>query len=189
MILEAAAIAKKGGLKVIDAPVCFGLGGARDGTLASMVGGAKADVKKATPVLECYSRAVHHLGALGCGEIGKTINNMLHWVHSLANQEALLLGKCYGIDAQALRETLLECPAKNGTLERWDGTRFTWHEKDMDIAMDLAQSRDLPIPLFGQVDQLIKFSHWDDVQELLHTKKISYLGRTLKAAPPGRKTR
>ena len=76
MILEAAAIAKKGNLKVIDAPVCFGLGGAKEGTLASMVGGSKNDVKKATPVLECYSRAVHHLGELGCGEIGKTVNNM-----------------------------------------------------------------------------------------------------------------
>ena len=189
MIFEAAAIAKKGGLKVIDAPVCFGLGGARDGTLASMVGGAAADVKKATPVLECYSRAVHHLGPLGCGEIGKTVNNMLHWVHSLANQEALLLAKCYGIGAQKMRETLLQAPGRNGTLEEWDGTRFTWHEKDMDIAMDLAQQRDLPMPLFGQVDQLIKFSHWDHVRELLYTDKIAFLGRTLKAAPPGKPTR
>ena len=189
MILEAAKIAKKGGLKVIDAPVCFGLGGARDGTLASMVGGTKADVKKATPVLECYSRAVHHLGPLGCGEIGKTVNNMLHWVHSLSNQEALLLGKSYGIDPQILRETLLQSPGRNGTLEEWDGTRFTWHEKDMDIAMDLAQARELPMPLFGQVDQLIKFSHWQQIQDLLYTKKIEFLGRKLKGAPPGKNTR
>ncbi len=189
MILEAAKIAKKGGLKVIDAPVCFGLGGARDGTLASMVGGTKADVKKATPVLECYSRAVHHLGPLGCGEIGKTVNNMLHWVHSLSNQEALLLGKSYGIDPQKLRETLLQSPGRNGTLEEWDGTRFTWHEKDMDIAMDLAQERELPMPLFGQVDQLIKFSHWQQIQDLLYTKKIEFLGRKLKGAPPGKTTR
>jgi len=169
--------------------VCFGLGGAKEGTLASMVGGSKNDVKKATPVLECYSRAVHHLGKLGCGEIGKTVNNMLHWVHSLSNQEALLLGKCYGIDAQKMRETLLQTPGRNGTLEEWDGTRFTWHEKDMDIAMDLAQARDLPMPLFGQVDQLIKFSHWHQVKELLYSKKISFLGRLLKAAPPGKSTR
>ncbi len=189
MILEAVVIAKKGGLKVIDAPVCFGLSGARDGTLASMVGGTAADVKKATPVLECYSRAVHHLGPHGCGEIGKTVNNMLHWAHSLANQEVLLLGKCYGIDAQKMRETLLQAPGRNGTLEEWDGTRFTWHEKDMDIAMDLAQARDLPLPLFGQVDQLIKLSHWNDVKELLYGKTIKFLGRTLKAAPPGKATR
>ena len=88
-----------------------------------------------------------------------------------------------------MRESLLECPATNGTLERWDGTRFTWQEKDMDIALDLAQDRDLAMPLFGQVDQMIKYSHYDQVKELLYSKKISYLGRSLKAAPPGKKTR
>ncbi len=189
MILEAAKIAKKGGMKVIDAPVCYGLDGAKNGTLASTVGGTRKDVEKARPVLECYSRAVHHLGALGCGEIGKTLNNMLHWVHSIANQEVLLLGKVYGIDAQKMRETLMECPGKNGTLERWDGTRFTWQEKDLDIGMDLAQQRNLPMPLFGQVDQLIKFSHYKQVQDLLYTRKINYLGRDLKSAPPGKTTR
>ena len=29
------------------------------------------------------------------------------------------------------REILLQCPGKNVTLERWDTTKFTWHEKDM----------------------------------------------------------
>lgn len=77
MVLECGKIAAKAGMGVIDAPVCFGLGGARDGTLASLVGGAKKDVAKARPVLECYSRAVHHLGELGAGEIGKTLNNMI----------------------------------------------------------------------------------------------------------------
>src|SRR3954462_3150129 len=40
-IWECAAIAKKRGIDVIDAPVAFGLDGARDGTLASCVGGSK----------------------------------------------------------------------------------------------------------------------------------------------------
>ena len=72
MILECGVICRRRGMGVVDAPVCFGLGGARDGTLASLVGGSKKDVEKARPVLECYSRAVHHLGELGAGEIGKT---------------------------------------------------------------------------------------------------------------------
>ena len=33
----------------------------------------------------------------------------------------------------------------------------------MDIALDLAQKRKLPLPLFGQVDQMIKWFHADDV--------------------------
>lgn len=183
MVIECARIARKQGMGVIDAPVCYGREGARDGTLASLVGGASQDVAKARPVLECYSRAVHHLGELGAGEIGKTLNNMLHWAHCIANYEALLLGKIYGLDAQKLRETLVQCPATNGTLARWDGTKFTWQEKDMDIALDLAQKRKLPLPFFGQVDQMIKCLHADDVAALLYKKQAPYMGKEYSGKP------
>src|SRR6516225_9835906 len=88
--------------------------------------------------------------------------------HCIANYEAILLGKVYGLDAQKVRETLLQCPATNGTLARWDGTKFTWQEKDMDIALDLAQKRKLPLPFFGQVDQMIKWFSSEDVAALLY---------------------
>lgn len=184
MVRECAEIAGKQGIGVIDAPVCYGLDGARDGTLVSTCGGSRKDYAKVRPVLECYSRAAPHLGELGAGEIGKTCNNMLHWAHSIANYEVLLLAKAYGIDAQALRETLLQCPGTNGTLERWDSTRFTWQEKDMDIALDLAQKRKVLLPLYGQVDQLIKLFHADDVAELLYDKtKAHYMGREIRRRP------
>jgi 3-hydroxyisobutyrate dehydrogenase len=184
MVRECADIAKKRGLGVIDAPVCYGLDGARDGTLMSTCGGAKKDYAKARPVLECYSRAAPHLGELGAGEIGKTCNNMLHWAHSIANYEVILLAKAYGIDGQKMRETLMNCPGKNGTLERWDETKFTWQEKDLDIALDLAQKRKVFLPMFGQVDQLIKMFHADDVAELLYDKnKAHYMGKEIKRRP------
>jgi 3-hydroxyisobutyrate dehydrogenase len=183
VVVQCAEIAAKRGMGVIDAPVCYGLEGARNGTLASLVGGAPKDVAKARPVLECYSRAVHHLGDLGSGEIGKTVNNMLHWAHCIANYEALLLGKIYGLDAQKLRETLIQCPATNGTLARWDGTKFTWQEKDMDIALDLAQKRKLPLPFFGQVDQMIKCLHAEDVAALLYKKEAPYMGKKYSGKP------
>jgi 3-hydroxyisobutyrate dehydrogenase-like beta-hydroxyacid dehydrogenase len=183
MVRECAGIAKKRGMGVIDAPVCYGLDGARNGTLVSTVGGAKRDYAKARPVLECYSRAAPHLGELGAGEIGKTCNNMLHWAACVANYEVILLAKAYGIDGQAMRETLINCPGNNGTLERWDGTRFTWQEKDLDIALDLAQKRKVMMPLFGQIDQLIKLFHADDVAELLYKKKAHYLGKEYVGKP------
>lgn len=178
---KAADIAARNGLRVIDAPVCFGLSGAEEGTLASLCGGRREDIDDARPVLDCYSRAVHHIGPLGCGQIAKTVNNMLHWAHCVANFEALLVAKRFGIDAQKLREVLLQCPARNGTLADWDTTRFTWPVKDMDIALALAREGRLTLPLFGQVDHLVQTLSPDAVKGLLYGEAAPYLGRSIAA--------
>ncbi|MBU25864.1 MAG: oxidoreductase [Gammaproteobacteria bacterium] len=169
------------GVRFVDAPVVFGMQGARDGNLASLCGGSESDVAYVTPVLMCYSRAVHRVGEVGAGQLGKTCNNMMHWAACCANFEVLSLAKRYGVDAQHMREILLECPARNTTLDRWDNTRFTWQEKDMDVAMELAQTAKLPLPLFGTIDQLVKMFSADDVSALLYGEKARYLGVDISA--------
>jgi 3-hydroxyisobutyrate dehydrogenase len=169
--------ASAAGFGFVDAPVVFGRQGAADGTLVSLCGGTEEDVERVRPVLMAYSRAVYHVGPVGAGQLAKTCNNMMHWVACVANFEMLLLAKRYGVNAQRMREILLDCPARNGTLADWDTTRFTWHEKDMDVALDLAQAGDLALPLFGQVDQLVKRLGPDQVKELLYGKEAEYLGR------------
>jgi len=132
-------------------------------------------------VLATYSgRGVEHVGPLGAGQVAKTCNNLLHWIHSVANFEALAIAKRYGVDAQRMREVLLNCPAENGTLRRWDSSRFTWQEKDMDFVIELAQNGGLVLPLTGQVDQLIKTMTADDVSALLYGERCEYLGRTIE---------
>jgi 3-hydroxyisobutyrate dehydrogenase-like beta-hydroxyacid dehydrogenase len=175
------------GIRVIDAPVVFGALGAREGNLLSLCGGDAADVDRARPVMMTYSRGVEHVGPLGSGQLAKTCNNLLHWIHSVANFEALVIAKRYGVDAQRMREVLLKCPGDNGTLRRWDATRFTWQEKDMDFVTELAQNGGLVLPLTGQVDQLIKTMSADDVAALLYEPECSYLGRRITplAAPDG----
>jgi 3-hydroxyisobutyrate dehydrogenase-like beta-hydroxyacid dehydrogenase len=167
------------GFRFVDAPVVFGLQGAKDGELVSLCGGSSGDVAFVEPVLMAYGRAVHHVGPVGAGQLAKTCNNMMHWVACVANYEMLLLAKRFGVDAQRMREILLDCPAHNGTLERWDSTRFTWHEKDMDVALDLAQDGGVPMPLFGQVDQLVKRLGPERVKELLYGDEAEYLGQRI----------
>ena len=105
-------------------------------------------------------------------------------MHCVANFETLLIAKRYGLDAQRMREVLLECPGQNGTLRRWDTTRFTWQEKDMDLTLDLAQTAGLVLPLAGQVDQIIKTLCAADVKALLYGDAAIYLGRTVRAMTP-----
>lgn len=172
-------------IRFIDAPVVYGASGAKEGALLSLCGGEEADVEFARPVLSAYSsRGVLRVGPVGAGQLAKACNNLLHWVHCVSNFEALLLAKRYGVDAQRMREVLLECPGYNGTLARWDTTRFTWQEKDMDVTMDLAQNAGLVLPLSGQVDQLVKLFTADDVAALLYGKEASYLGVKVTPLPP-----
>jgi 3-hydroxyisobutyrate dehydrogenase-like beta-hydroxyacid dehydrogenase len=172
-----ATIVKRRDMRLIDAPVVFGAAGAREGTLLSLCGGDAADVERARPVMEAYSRGVEHVGPLGAGQLAKTCNNLLHWIHCVANFEALAIAKRFGVDAQRMREVLMKCPGDNGTLRRWDSTRFTWQEKDMDFVMDLAQKGELVLPLSGHVDQLIKTLSAADVAALLYGPECTYLGR------------
>jgi 3-hydroxyisobutyrate dehydrogenase-like beta-hydroxyacid dehydrogenase len=182
-MIELAASCAERGVGFIDAPVCYGLRGARDGNLVSLCGGAAEAVESVRPVLDCYSRSVEHLGPVGTGQLGKACNNMMHWAACVASYETLLLAKACGLDAQAMRETLLKCPARNTTLERWDATQFTWHGKDMDVVLDLSQKAGLALPLFGAIDQLVKRLGPDDVRALLYGDEAHYLGQTVRGRP------
>lgn len=180
--LGATAAKKKVGF--VDCPVVYGMDGARDGKLLSLCGGSEEHVEQVRPVLACYSRDVLHVGPLGAGDIAKTCNNLLHWIHAVANYEALLLAKRYGINPQRMREVLLKSPGTNGTLARWENTKFTWQEKDMDVVMDLAQAGGLVLPLSGQVDQLVKLFHADDVEHLMYGPEAEYLGKKIVPLKP-----
>lgn len=147
-------------LAILDAPVVYGLDGARDGTLLTLVGGEEAILSQVRSAFMAYSRDVIWVGPLGAGEIAKMANNMLLWAFSVANYEVLSLVKTLGIPPERMRTVLLQAPASNRVLERWGGSYFTWAEKDMDVALDVAQQQRLPLPLAGLVDQLIKtFTH------------------------------
>ena len=172
------------GKRFVDAPVVYGASGAREGTLLSLCGGTEEDVERVRPVLMAYSRNVLRVGPVGAGQLAKACNNLLHWVHCVSNYETLLLAKRFGVDAQKMREVLLECPAFNLTLKRWDNTRFTWQEKDMDVTMDLAQEAGLSLPLAGQTDQLVKLLTAADVKALLYGEECDYLGRKIVPMSP-----
>ena len=85
------------GKRLVDAPVVYGASGAREGTLLSLCGGSEEDIERIRPVLMSYSRDLIHVGPRGAGQIAKSCNNLLHWVHCVANFETLA-------DRQALRD-------------------------------------------------------------------------------------
>jgi 3-hydroxyisobutyrate dehydrogenase-like beta-hydroxyacid dehydrogenase len=163
--MEALAAAK--GIGVLDCPVVLGQEAANNGTVTSYVGGEERWLIRARPVLAAFSRHVLHLGPVGTGQIAKTINNMLLWACMAANFESLTLAKELGADIPRLIEALAHGSGANWSLSRWGKSTGKWAEKDMDVALELAQHAKVPVPLGALVDQLMKPINQDKMKALL----------------------
>ncbi len=155
------------GVGVLDTPVVLGQEAANDGTLTTYVGGDAAAVARARPVLGAFCKNVLHLGPSGAGQIAKTINNLLLWACMTANFEALTLARTLGVDVPRLVEALGHGSGANWSLARWGKSTGKWSEKDMDVALELAQAAKVPMPLHGLVDQLVKHLNQDRMKALL----------------------
>jgi 3-hydroxyisobutyrate dehydrogenase-like beta-hydroxyacid dehydrogenase len=160
-------LAAKRGIGVLDCPVVLGQEAANNGTATCYVGGEERWLIRARPVLAAFSARVLHLGPAGTGQIAKTINNMLLWACMAANFETLTLAKKLGADIPRLIEALGHGSGANWSLSRWGKSTGKWAEKDMDVALDLAQQAKVPMPLAGLVDQLMKPINQDKMKALL----------------------
>jgi 3-hydroxyisobutyrate dehydrogenase/2-hydroxy-3-oxopropionate reductase len=144
------------GSDVLDAPICRGRWAADEGTLLALVGGKAEVVERSRPVFSTFCSDIMHLGDVGHGQVGKTMNNMLLWVTSVGLIEAGRLSETTGIDLVKLREALLMSSGKSAALEDWDGITFTWALKDMQIVMEMADKAGLSLPIAGAIKELVK---------------------------------
>src|SRR4051794_19851799 len=164
---ELANLAAGKNIGVLDTPVVLGQEAAYQGSLTVYVGGEEKWFERARPVLTAFGRQVLHLGPAGTGQIAKTINNMLLWACMSANFEVLTLAKELGADIPRLVEALGQGSGANWSLSRWGKSTGKWSEKDMDVALALAQDAKVPVPLSGLVDQLVKNINQDRMKALM----------------------
>ena len=162
-----AGMAAAKGVGVLDTPVVLGQEAANNGTLTIYAGGEEKWLEMAKPALQAFGRQVLHLGDVGSGQIAKTINNMLLWACMTANFESLTLAKKLGADIPRLVEALGHGSGANWSLSRWGKSTGKWAEKDMDVALQLAQEAKVPVPLGGLVDQLVKQINQERMKALL----------------------
>ncbi|HUJ73339.1 MAG TPA: NAD(P)-binding domain-containing protein, partial [bacterium] len=101
----AARLAEKG-IQFADAPVSGGEAGARDGTLAIMVGAPAAVYDRAQPVLKAMGGSVVRVGDVGAGGVAKLVNNMVVAATFAVIAEGFALAERNGIDLQVLYESI-----------------------------------------------------------------------------------
>lgn len=148
--------AKQRKIRFIDAPAGGSKGPAEQGQLLFFVGGEKADVDEAKPLLEAMGKAVYHVGGHGMGTSLKMVNNLILAQAMVAFSEAIVLGESLGISKQALFDTLLGSPVvapflafKRQKIEegKFDAELpLQWMHKDMQLAAETAYEIGVAMP-------------------------------------------
>ena len=119
---------------------------------------------------------MHHLGPLGAGQVGKTVNNLVHWAQLSAITEALELGRRYGLDVPTLRRALLDGPTDSRTLREMEQMRFTWHAKDLANVEAVAARVELPLPVAETAREVLKRTTVEGVAALLSGRRPAPFG-------------
>jgi 3-hydroxyisobutyrate dehydrogenase len=99
------AITQRGGA-FVESPVGGSTAPAKEGKLFALVGGANADVVRATPILEQLCRRIEHIGALGSGAAMKLAVNLPLLVYWQALGESLTICRPLNLPADRLIDIL-----------------------------------------------------------------------------------
>jgi 3-hydroxyisobutyrate dehydrogenase len=92
----------------VECPVGGSTAPAKEGKLLGLVGGSKADVARASPIMEQMCRRIEHVGDLGAGSMMKLAVNLPLLVYWQALGEALTICKPLNLPADRLIDILTD---------------------------------------------------------------------------------
>ena len=154
--------AEKMGVSVLDAPVSGGTVAAEKGTLTIMVGGEASTLEKVRQVLETMGQKIFPVGAVGCGNAAKLVNNLIGLACNSISAEGFVLGVRAGINPATLLEIIRVSTGDNWTARQYPGTTFKGNfepgfkvslaYKDINLALSLGEEYGVPLPV-GEVVQ------------------------------------
>jgi 3-hydroxyisobutyrate dehydrogenase len=160
----------------LDCPVSGGVEGARDGTLAIMVGGAADAFERARPVLAALGKTITHFGPTGAGQAAKATNQIMCAGIIEVVSEAMAFAKAQGLPLDRVVETL-----GKGAGSSWyfvhrapnmvrgsypAGFRVRLHAKDLGICRDMAARFGVTLPvverMLGEYAELVARGYGDE---------------------------
>ncbi|MGB5179361.1 MAG: NAD(P)-dependent oxidoreductase [Gammaproteobacteria bacterium] len=141
----------------LDAPVSGGIEGARQGTLAMMIGGEAAVIERIRPVLDAIAGRIEHMGPVGAGQATKAVNQVMAAGINQAVTEALAFATALDLPLDKVIEVVGSGAAGNWFLAhrgvsmtqgRFDpGFRVALHHKDLAICKQMAEQFDVALPV------------------------------------------
>ena len=148
--------AKKIGVSALDAPVSGGDVGARNATLAIMVGGDKDAYEMVLPLLKKMGENIAYMGPAGAGQHTKLSNQIAIASNMIGVVEALLYAQKAGLELNSLIDLIGKGAAASWSLnnlgrriiqENFDPGFYIKHfVKDMGIALKEARRMNLALP-------------------------------------------
>jgi 3-hydroxyisobutyrate dehydrogenase len=156
--------AAKKGIESLDAPVSGGDIGARDATLAIMVGGKKEVFERVLPLFQLMGKNLAYMGNAGAGQNTKIANQILVAGTMIGVCESLLYAIKLGLDQQAVIDIISKGAAGSWSISNL-GPRLVRGDfktgflvrhfiKDMGIALQEAAAVGLSLPGLALVHQL-----------------------------------
>ena len=159
--------AKKHGLMALDAPVSGGDSGAKNGTLAIMVGGDELVFEKSKPMLSAMGTNIVFLGGPGSGQHTKMANQIAIAGAVSGVAEAMAYAYSAGLDTEKVLSTISTGAAGSWQMSNngpkmikgdFSAGFFLKHfVKDMNIASEEAADRDIDLPVLNTVREIYSY--------------------------------
>ena len=184
---HAAAILAEKQAAFLDAPVSGGVEGAKNGTLAMMVGGDVEALQKVRPILQAMSTRIIHMGATGSGQAAKAVNQVMCAGINQAVTEALAFAQAQQLPMEKVIDAISGGAAGNWFLQHRGNTmtnnkfapgfKLALHHKDLKICRAMAEEAQIPLPLtdmtVGDYERLITAGYGDeDISALYRLKTV-----------------
>ena len=195
---QAAGILEARRAEFLDCPVSGGVEGARDGTLAIMVGGKPEAFERAQPILQALGRTIAHFGPVGAGQAAKATNQIMVAGIIDAIAEAMAFAHAEGLPLEKLIDTL-----GKGAGSSWyfvhrapnmargsypAGFRVRLHQKDLGICHDMAARFGTALPVVermrAEYAELIARGYGDEDISATFRLKEELFERTNIMRPP-----
>ncbi len=173
---KAAEILHPRGIEFLDCPVSGGVEGARDATLAIMVGGNEEAFERAKPILSALGKTITHFGSTGSGQAAKATNQIMCAGIIEAVAEAMAFARAQGLPLQKIVDTLGKGAGSSwyfvhraphmvrGTFPA--GFRVRLHAKDLTICRDMAARFGVSLPvverMLGEYAELVARGYGDE---------------------------
>ena len=161
----------------LDAPLSGGQAGAENGQLTIMIGGDEDIFDRASPVMNCYAKAMTLIGPVGSGQLAKMVNQICIAGVVQGLSEGLHFARKAGIDSAKVIEAISKGAAQSWQMEnRWQtmindefefGFAVDWMRKDLAIALEEAKHNGASLEMTELVDsfyaevQALGGNRWD----------------------------